>query len=250
MTITMFDSINTGELPSGSGYAYAGYVDGDWPDYTAIKEKFPSASVLSIAVSVDGIADCLDVEAGDATPPEAVTWLSGRLAAGAVKPCIYASTDTMTRFIATMGVPRSSVRLWTAHYGLGEHICGPDTCKQLSIPADGTQWTDQALGRDLDQSVLLDDFFGAEPPPAPVVSTWQVTMMDSLPALQQGATGITVRRIQGLCQAALPNEPIVMDGNFGSITEAAIKQIQTQHHVTADGIVGPVTWQVLVTGSS
>ncbi len=58
-------------------------------------------------------------------------------------------------------------RLWTAHYGEGEHIRGPGACRQLSIGADSTQWTDAALGRTLDQSLLLDDFFGTPVLPGP-----------------------------------------------------------------------------------
>jgi hypothetical protein len=61
------------------------------------------------------------------------------------------------------GVARTTVRLWTAHYEVGEHICGPGSCGALSINADGTQWTPNAVvngvALDLDQSLLLENFF-------------------------------------------------------------------------------------------
>jgi hypothetical protein len=60
-------------------------------------------------------------------------------------------------------IPRGNVRLWTAHYDVGEHICGPDSCGMLSINADGTQWTPNAHGLVLDQSELAEDFFTNEP---------------------------------------------------------------------------------------
>jgi len=51
------------------------------------------------------------------------------------------------------------VRLWSAHYGFGEHICGPASCKLVPVEVDGTQWTNSALNRNLDQSLLLENFF-------------------------------------------------------------------------------------------
>ena len=255
MTITMFDSIDVSQLPSGAGYAYAGYVGGHWPNYAEIKAKFPTSNVLSIAISASEVAECLDVENGDATISQVPTWLYGMLSAGAVRPCLYASVSQMDALIKQVQtvINVSGVRLWSAHYGQGEHICGPSTCKQMSITADGTQWTDKAMGRDLDQSVLFSNFFSATPPPPPpssTVPTWQVDMMNSLPTIQQGATGPYVRRVQGLCLAALSGSKLAIDGIFGPNTTAAVKQAQTAAHVTVDGIVGPVTWNVLVTGSA
>jgi hypothetical protein len=63
------------------------------------------------------------------------------------------------------------VRLMTAHYGAGNHICGPATCNLVTVAADGTQWRDNAPGAGgslVDESVLLDDFFGAQPAPIPI----------------------------------------------------------------------------------
>jgi predicted Zn-ribbon and HTH transcriptional regulator len=41
--------------------------------------------------------------------------------------------SNIDRLMLTMnanGFERSQYRLWSAHYGAGEHICGPATCKQ------------------------------------------------------------------------------------------------------------------------
>lgn len=41
------------------------------------------------------------------------------------------------------------------------------SCGAVSIAVDGCQWTDRSFGRDLDESLLLADFFGtAKPAPA------------------------------------------------------------------------------------
>lgn len=60
-------------------------------------------------------------------------------------------------------IARADVRLWSAHYGFGEHICGPSSCGLVPIEMDGTQWTNTALGRNLDQSSLLENFFTTSP---------------------------------------------------------------------------------------
>ncbi len=67
--------------------------------------------------------------------------------------------DSILPVLSQAGIARAQTRLWTAHYGLGEHICGPGSCGALSIDADGTQWTSSARGLVLDQSLLLEDFF-------------------------------------------------------------------------------------------
>ncbi|MBU6186116.1 MAG: peptidoglycan-binding protein [Cyanobacteria bacterium REEB444] len=36
-----------------------------------------------------------------------------------------------------------------------------------------------------------------------------------------------------------------VDGNYGYITEKAVKQFQTRHHLRPDGVVGRTTWQAL-----
>jgi hypothetical protein len=73
-----------------------------------------------------------------------------------------------------VGLKRADVRLWSAHY-IGAHICSPRCWGPLgntawgSISADGTQFTDTADGRSLDESELNGDFFGtAAPKPKPV----------------------------------------------------------------------------------
>jgi hypothetical protein len=175
--ITMYDTAYNSEFPSGAE-AYAAYVDGgvgDQPNYPHIVQAYPKAKHLSIAVLADRNADALDVEPGATWPPEeAVSWYAAQRARGLARPCLYASVDNMEEFavpiLEAALIPRTAVRLWTAHYDspFGEHICGPKTCGLLSINADGTQWTNSALGRPLDQSDLLGDFFDTPSPTPPV----------------------------------------------------------------------------------
>lgn len=161
----MYDTILNNQFPLGAA-AYAGYVDGsigDQPNYAYIVTAFPRAQHLSIALFAADNADALDVENGAATPGEVPAWYDTQRKRGIPRPCVYASASTMNDEILPVlggaGITRGTVRLWTAHYGVGEHICGPYTCGALSENADGTQWTPNAYGLVLDQSLLVGDFF-------------------------------------------------------------------------------------------
>jgi hypothetical protein len=74
--------------------------------------------------------------------------------------------DALVTTLGGAGISRAEVRLWSAHYGQGKHICGPGTCGLTRHACDGTQWTDAALGRSLDESILLSDFFSPSGWPA------------------------------------------------------------------------------------
>ena len=202
MTITMYDSIEVSQIPADAA-AVAGYTSGNWPTYGSLAAQFPHAHLLSIAVTASAAADCLDIETGDATVASAAGWYARQKSLGLHRPCFYASASTMNAdlipAIRAAGISRSSLRLWSAHYTGEAHICGPSTCGATSTGMDGTQWTDSALGRNLDQSLLLSNFFDTEvsmqvtklPPgdwraggpliligPSPDGSTWETKTYD------------------------------------------------------------------------
>jgi hypothetical protein len=161
----MYDTALNDQFPAGAA-AYAGYVDGgvgNQPNYAYIVSAFPKAQHLSIALFSSDNADALDVEPGASAPSDIPAWYARQVARGIKRPVIYASASTMNDDILTVlsqaKIARAQTRLWTAHYGVGEHICGPGSCGALSIDADGTQWTSSAMGLVLDQSLLLEDFF-------------------------------------------------------------------------------------------
>jgi hypothetical protein len=162
----MADSVTVANLPAGYA-AYAGYVDGSFQTFPQLKIRFPTAHLLSIAVFTNSDADCLDIENGDATPAQAPAWARRQAARGEARPCLYANASTIPAVISALqgaGIARSQVRLWSAHYGLGPHICGPTSCKYPGVPQmDGTQYTDQGHGlhgSQIDVSALNDNFFG------------------------------------------------------------------------------------------
>jgi len=247
--LTMLDSAYSNQFLAGAA-AYAGYVNGgvgNQPNYAYVVNAFPRAHHLSITLFASDNADALDVETGAATPADIPSWYARQRVRGVSRPCIYANASTMTAgvivVLSAARIPRSSVRLWSAHYGspLGAHICGPGSCGETPVDMDGTQWTSTANGLVLDQSLLLDDFFGA---PTPAPANWTETLMQELPEVKQGATGTYVRTVQ--FQLGERGHAVTVDGSFGSLTLAAVKACQQAAGIAQDGVVGPATWGALM----
>ena len=67
------------------------------------------------------------------------------------------------------------------------------------------------------------------------------------PTISVGATGDAVRRLQRALRRT-PNLGLTVDGDFGPLTEAAVKEFQQGAGLTVDGIVGPLTWAALPDG--
>lgn len=158
----MFDSVTIEEIPA-SAKAVAGYTGGNWPTYWELVKRFPHAQILDIAIAASYDATCLDVEAGDASPAEAPAWVRRQHQRGVKRPVVYCSASGMDQLLSLLeqaGIGRHEVRVWSAHYTFAPHVCGPHSCGELrSTTADATQWTDQALGRNLDQSLVREGFF-------------------------------------------------------------------------------------------
>lgn len=253
--IAMWDSIENSEFPPG-GQAYAGYVDGgigDQPNAAWLAQAFPGAYHLSIALFAANDADALDVESGASQPADIPGWHARQVARGIARPVIYANAFTMDAevlpVLSAAGIARASTRLWSAHYTGEAHICSPSSCGATSTAMDGTQWTPAAMGRVLDQSLLLADFFGAAPPATDPTEA----IVQQLPTLKLGATGPMVRRVQGLLVAAGHDLGVTglrkdgIDGTYGPATVAAVRSLQAACGITQDGAVGPgQTWPALL----
>lgn len=74
---------------------------------------------------------------------------------------------------------------------------------------------------------------------------WTEAIVGKLPQVSKGDTGEHVESVQGLLLARSHPE-VAVNGHFDDTTEAAVKAIQKWGGVTADGIVGPDTWPVLL----
>ena len=67
------------------------------------------------------------------------------------------------------------------------------------------------------------------------------------PTLQEGATGALVERLQtALNEMARSTPPLVVDGDFGPLTAAAVRSVQQEGGIEVDGVVGLQTWALPV----
>lgn len=160
--VTMYDSVNVSQIPKGAR-AVAGYVGGHWPTYKTLLVDFPKAQKLSIAIAASEDADCLDVESGDATPDQAAAWVRRQHKRGIACPVVYTSAafaQALVNVLDSSGLKRGKdFKTWIAHYTFKAHICGPKCGFGIKFDADATQWTDKALGRNLDASRVRSGFF-------------------------------------------------------------------------------------------
>ncbi|MEZ6187490.1 MAG: peptidoglycan-binding protein [Planctomycetota bacterium] len=67
------------------------------------------------------------------------------------------------------------------------------------------------------------------------------------PVLRQGARGASVRTLQTLLQQAGAN-PGPVDGDFGTMTLAAVRRFQSSRGLGVDGVVAGQTWTALLRG--
>lgn len=247
MTLDMPDSTDAAALPPGY-CQYLGYVDGQWPTAPELRRKFPAARVIGLTVTGSTLdADGIDCEPGNVNAADTRVWVQKKLAAApGSRPVVYASVTGQPNFgmhdiidaLVRNRIDLARVRLLSAHYGAGEHICGPKSCGLIAIPMDGTQWTDSfpvAAGAAVDMSVLADGFF---------TLTWTEELVRQLGTVHQGMTGEPVRTVQGALAAR--HHVVAIDGVFGPQTDRAVRAVQQQARITADGVVGEQTWPVLL----
>lgn len=168
-TFLMFDDVNTSLLPNGAP-AYAGYVNGHWPNFNEISKSHPHAKHLSIDVFGNASAMCLDIEKGDAVNSRAPGWVRERHAEGIKQPTLYTSVSNAAALLSVMRAAGFKYRtlpllrrlnkfkLWTAHYTEVPHICSKKCYSSMPVTADATQYTDKYGGKSLDASLCSPTF--------------------------------------------------------------------------------------------
>ncbi|MGZ4556085.1 MAG: hypothetical protein ACXVXZ_10145 [Mycobacteriaceae bacterium] len=261
MTLTMFDSIYVAQIPATGMDAVAGYVGGRWPTFPDLVKRFPNLPALSIAVTSQQDAQCLDVETGDATPALVPGWLDRQAQLHPDRtPIIYCSASWIPAVRTNAGGRK--YLLWSAHYGKGPHICSPTVCGYQQ--ADATQWTDKGPnGETVDQTVMTPAFLAAfAPKPAspasdvPPVFTKPTPAPKPAPVPSKGLTVQTIdlRNADRVTVKGPGVKPlqrllgITADGLAGKVTKAALGAAQVRIFHKADYIFGQQTAEALLAG--
>jgi hypothetical protein len=170
---TMFDTTDDprGVLSGLTVDEVAAYGNGRFANYGEVKALYPHAHVLEIDVAGAGIGDAGDFESGDMAYGDAGEWAKRRMAAGVRRPVIYFSASAwpeVMHSLASAGVARHEVRLWTAHYTGRPHRCSSACGFGITGVAEATQWGSSDAGgtlegpyrgRNIDVSMTGDDFW-------------------------------------------------------------------------------------------
>jgi murein L,D-transpeptidase YcbB/YkuD len=126
----------------------------------------------------------------------------------------------------------------------GVEVTGPEPVEAAPVKTEPAPAPDQTVEPQPGPTQTAESP-GSTPAPAPPPE--EVTVSVSVPQLQNGSSGPSVRSVQILLNekfAASP--PLATDGEYGPVTESTVKEFQTVHHITVDGIAGPQTWGVLL----
>lgn len=84
-----------------------------------------------------------------------------------------------------------------------------------------------------DRNLIVDGIVGSQ--------TWGALVP---PTIGRGSSSYDVERLQMILNEM--GYSLVVDGIFGSNTEAAVKGFQKNSRLEVDGIVGPLTWYALM----
>ncbi len=124
---------------------------------------------------------------------------------------------------------------WLTDRQLRDKELGHITHAQVSRVMGGTSHTDPGAG--FPHAYVMEQLGAPNTAaPQPVGRT----------TLRIGYTGRNVTYLQGSMNRHFPSySSLVVDGDFGPATEAAVKEFQRRVGIKADGVVGPATWAEL-----
>lgn len=228
MTVTMYDSTDPSAIPSNA-VLVASYVDG-YGGYTAAVARFGAAKCVSISVD-NNDADIADVESGAMTPAELPAWIAAQKARGIARPGVYCNESTWAAVKSAVG--DADVSYWIADW----------TGSPFSIAgADAVQYASESS---YDLSLVQTTFPWYPGGSTPVTPTVTFPIVEGATD-GAGATSGPVHTLQtNLNKWAADiklTTLLVVDGDFGTLTLAAVKLALTYFDWSAANVaLGEVT---------
>lgn len=153
MTRTMYDTVTVEDIPPNAEMV-AGYIDGIYANIGIMRQKFPHAVIVEIAVnSHTNDGDVLDVETGDATPSEAVLWVKMRRQSGA-DPSVYCNASIWPHVRTAF----KSAGVREPHYWIAKW----DGIASIPDGAVAKQYKNAYSGHHYDSSIVADSWPGVD----------------------------------------------------------------------------------------
>jgi hypothetical protein len=154
------DAAAIAAIPSAIGLV-AGYDDGDYAWAAADWDRFPNSVHVHIAVHAStNSGSVLDVENGDATPADAVSWVLTRRAAGA-DPSVYCNQGDPDSGWPAVRAAFQGLAVPEPHYWVAAYVSDPSRVPAVPAGAVALQYYDFG---DYDASVVVDYWPGVDDP--------------------------------------------------------------------------------------
>lgn len=157
---------------------------------------------------------------------------------------VWNRVDTSDAHVAVVrAAPDEALaELLTADYGQGAPLDGKQCAREVRRTVNG----DPLLGsRRLQRIISLDAAMGLTTGAERIPLDDYFKTVPKLPTLRKGSKGAHVETLQLALNARKPLLKLSIDGVFGPVTEAAVRDFQSSYSLVADGIVGPATWGAL-----
>jgi len=254
---------NLDAAPAGQGATYTTGSDGIAATEQQLKDHPGIVRICQDAGATDDTADVLDIETGAATIGQAPDWIRRARESfkagsrpGQREPALYMSASNVAANLAFLRLSSGllPVWLWVARWGVTRAFAA-DEVEHTSgdLPECGFQYHNHP---DFDEDVWAPGWLAnvskapAAKPAPKVPDSWEA-IMAKLPELKQGDKGANVRTLQGLLVARHYHIGTTgklldgIDGDFGALTDSAVRDLQDKNDLKVTGTVDATTWPAL-----
>ena len=254
---------NLDAAPAGQGATYTTGDDGIAATAEQLRDHPGIVRICQDAGATDDTADVLDIERGAASITDAPGWIGrarksfreGRRP-GQREPALYMSAANVAGNLAVLNAAKVTFPVWlfVARWGVTRAFAADEVeHTHGDLPECGFQYHNHP---DFDEDVWSAGWLAnvskapAQDPAPKVPATWEA-IMAKLPDLKQGDKGASVRTLQALLVARHYHVGDTgklkdgIDGDFGPLTDSAVRDLQDKSGLKVTGTVDSGTWPAL-----